>query len=546
MPTTTAQRWIGTNDRSVLLGDELDKLQEAQALWLEAYRAGPAVLSPSTLAANLKELDSQLLDLILQQQGYERIVGTGLTGGVWNLTEQDRLRAVGNARYMTFYDTQSRNAVQTWTDFGFGQRVEVVPQGNAAAEIWREFWQARRNQPLLKQRKLHRLSDEAIITGELLFTLWTNEMSGMKPATTTIRRVVSEEIVKIVTLEDDADVPLYYVQKVKSSKYNQVYYPDWEATVEEMATVELPSGAVLASDLRDNNATKVVALHAMLNEWNGRGWPQFGTAYEWFRAYKDALGDVMAKNRAVAMFVDKIVHKGGTRARDTLVAQMTSTLTQAGSAAFERNPAPTPGGTWAENEAATRSRMPLNTAAGDDRISTGLVLGQGYAGTSVPVGLVRSDFFQNRSVAEVVMEPFYEAMQRYQGWWTDVLTDVCHIVLMQSGRVPGALEMPVKVTLESPIRLDIEDVTGMFGAVTEAAMNGALDPDVARPALEKLLTLALQKFGVRTEEKVERDTSDAVETDVIEQVARALVENLEEGVIDWQAVGEWAVEELIE
>ena len=481
-----------------LLGGELAKLREAQDLFIDAYRRGPALVSPETLVRRLQEFDSHLLDLILQQAGYERITA-GTTGLEW-LTETNRRQAIEQARYMTFYDAQSRNAVQTWTDFGFGQRVTVEALDPDAEAIWSEFWTARRNAPLLKQRRIHWLSNEATVAGELVFVLWSKEISGLATPTATLRRLASEAVTRVVTVEDDPDIPLWYVEprtgSVNGRQYSEVWYPDWQATADQLDSVDMPANAIDAGELREG--TDCVAIMAMMNETNGRGWPGFSTAYDWFSAYRDALQDVLAKNRAVAMFVDKLKVKGGSRPIDEIAARLTSTLATSDSA-YERNPARVPGSTWLENEAADRTRMPLGTAAGDDRIATGLVLGQGYAGTGIPLGLVRSDFFQNRSVAEIAMEPWYETMQRYQTWWTDVWTDMVHCVLGLAGW-SDPMDVEVKVTLESPMRSSLDQIAAVVNAAVAAARDGVLDPEVAQDVVRAALALALQRVGVRDAE----------------------------------------------
>lgn len=523
---------------NALLGDEKRRLQEATLALVEAARWGPAVVSPERLLAQLREQDSWQLDHILQQAGWDLISG-GFLRGLLRLTEQDRVRAVERARYMTFYDSQSAAAVRAWTNFGFGQRVAVVPRDPAAVPVWDEFWHARRNAPLLKQRRIHKLSDAAAVDGELFFAFWT-AVDGE----TTLRRIGTEFVSEIVTVEDDPDVPLYYVQQTESSqtadgkRYDAVYYPDWQATSDQLEEIEIPRNAIRADELRD--LTTVVVLHATLNEHEGRGWPQFKQAYEWFTCYRDFLGDRAAVARKAAMYTDKLTIKGGSRAIDAIAARLTSAFTTG--ADTETNPPPAAAADWLQNEAVNREWMTRDTGAAGARIDGMTILGQGATGTGVPIGWARPDAFQNRATAEVTMLPWYEQIERYQNWWASVLADVCEIVLTKSGKRFETTECDV--TLDAPLNVPLDDVARLMGAATGAAASGAIDSDVASRFNERLALLALLQLGVEdADEVVELETDDAA--GVMAAVALAL-ENYRAGAIELGQLGEFALLELMD
>ena len=500
---------------------------------------------PQTLMSQLEEIDSRTLDLILEQRGWQRIGGA--FGGGLQLTDTDRLAAVSTARYMTYYDTQSSLAIKTWTDFGFGQNVHVVPRDDTATEIWNEFWTARRNQPVLGERVLFEQSYEAILSGELFYAFWTETASGLEPAKTTIRAVRTEEICEIVTMPDDPMLHVWYVQNVAGVKvgektYSKVAYLAWPTTQEQADEVGVPDGAIDASELRPN--TDVTMLYAARNRYlvdgtRYRGFPEFKQAYEWFRAYRDALGDVMAKNRAVAMYVDKLRVKGGSRSIDAITSQLTSTLAT-GSNRLEQNPPPVAGSTWRENMAAERSRLPLGTAAGDDRTSTMIVLGQGSAGTQVPLGWMgRPDSWQNRSVAEMTVLPWNEAMQRYQAWWSSIFRDMARIVLTRSGENFNEEQLTVDVTLDTMITVSVDELVAVIDAVTNAASKFAVDSQTATAIVDKVSRLALVRFGVSSVDEMIDDQSETME-----RIINSATRRLREGG-DADSIAEWALAELV-
>lgn len=504
---------------------------------------------PQTLARELEEVDSQLLDLILEQRGWQRIGGAFGTG--LELTEIERVGAINTARYMTYYDTQSKLAVNTWTDFGFGQSVHVVPRDDKAKEIWDEFWTARRNQSILNERVIHEQSNEVVKTGELFYSLWTEGASGFSPAKTTIRNVVSEDVGQFVTMNDDPMINVWFVQdtstiEANGKSYNKIAYRACDATDEQVTAVDgVPDGAIDASELRPN--TSCVMLYAARNRQRMstgiyRGWPEFNQAYVWFRAYRDALQDVLAKNRAVAMYVDKLRVQGGSRAIDSIAAQLGTTLTS--SDRLEGNPTPVPGATWLENQQAERTRMPLGTAAGDDRVSTMIVLGQAASGTQVPLGWMgRPDSWQNKSVADMSVLPWNEAMQRYQSWWSSVFKDMARIVLTASGVGFSDEQIVSDVTLDTMITVAIDEIVAIINAVVNAVSKFALDQQEAQKIIGKVSRLALTRFGVADVD----DAMDQAESDgTIRRIINSATRRLRSGNATPEAVAEWALGELFD
>jgi len=508
---------------------------------------------PVRLMAELEEVDSQLIDLILEQRGWQRI--GGVFGTQMDISERDRLNRVATARYMGFWDTQSKLAVNTWTDFGFGQKVTVTPMNPQAQQIWDEFWLADRNKPVLGERVLHEQSDEAIQTGELFYTFWTETASGLAPAQTTIRTVRTEEIGQIVTMPEDPMRYVWFVQnvdgvQVEGKTYSKVAYRNWMATEAEIEAVGgVPDGAIDAAELRPN--TDAVMLYAARNRYlvDGkrlRGFPEFSQAYEWFRAYRDALGDVMAKNRAAAMFVDKVKVQGGSGVLGQMEASLTSSLTSSGTSRQETNAPPVAGSTWLENQMVDRSRFPMGTGASDDQKSTMIVLGQGSAGTQVPLGWMgRPDSWQNKAVADVSVIPFNEAMQRYQTWWASVFRDMARIVLTQSGAELAEEQMEVDVTLDTLLTINMEELIAVVEATVMAAEKFVIPAKVADSVVSAALRMALTKFGIADAEAIVTPEAPQA-TEVMERILSMVRDNLRDGTATPQDVAEFAVAELFE
>jgi len=513
-------------------GRRVDAMRQLAGQFIEAYQYST---DPRVLVERLQESDPELLDWLVQQRGWEVIGTLGQQA-----TEEDRLRAVKVARRMYHYDVQSWRAIQMWTDFGFGQQVQVVPRDERAVEVWDEFWAARRNLPLLGPRNIHRLSNTVLVNGELFFTFFASALDDR--ATATMRSVPTDEISKVVKVEDDAAIPLYYVRNVKNVDW---YYPDWRATKAELAKVEIPRGAVLASDT--GNLTNVVMLHAAVNESDdGRGWPQLERAHSWFRAYNRFLENRATINAAVAMFVDEIIHKGGSKSTDEIAAKFASALSATN--AVETNPTPAAGSMLIHNEALEMRRRPLTTGAGDARMDGMTILGQGAYGAGIPLGWAgRPDAFQNRAVADNVTRPWLEQMERYQSWWTSVFGDMVEIVLRLSGQEFETYE--ADVTLQSPLDVQQEDVARLLANVTDAVSKGALNAEAGGRMLKRLMALALTDLGVRDAEAVLEPPEEETPPETEEAIG-AMIEtaraNLRGGGVDAETVAEWALAELLE
>lgn len=537
-----------------LLGDERRKLEETQKIWMRAYLEGPGLLSPQQLVEQLAEQDSYLLQRLIDERQWERLGGP-LAG--LDLTEEDRLRAVRVARRRTHYDPQAQLAVEAWTNFGFGRGVEIVPQdeNELAQEIWDEFWEARRNSPLLKQRQIHKLSDQITQDGEIFFIFWVSELGQGKWRTDTLRTLATDQIAEIVTLEDDDQIPLYYVQhlheaaSVNGRNYLKIYYPDWQAMPEQLQTVELPRDSILAADQR--KMTGAVALHAALNQIPSqtglRGWPQFKTAYQWFRVYGAFLGDRAAVARKAAMYPEKVTLKGGSRPVDAMALRLGSSYSRGGS--YEQRPGAVAGSDWLQNEAVNREWMTRDTGAAGARVDGMTLLGQASAGTGVPLGWQgRSDAWQNRSVAEMVVMYFEEVMNRYQTFWTDVFSDMCEIVLRTSGK--EFENYKANVTLQAPIDREVGDITGLMTATSNALTALAIGQDVAERGNEALLAMGMGELGVDNAAEVLRPPEEEAPGLEDEEVMARLIQEMAEGVkrgdVALEDVVTWAVGEAVD
>lgn len=487
MKTSLRSRIVG-----VLLGPEQRKLNEALEVVENARRWQ---VSPEAFARQLSEVDSQLVDLVIRQRGYEPIMGQAF-GSKLQFSDADRNRSMYNSRYMAHHDVLTGRAVGMWTDFGFGQRVSVVPRDSVGAEIWAEFWDNTSNQYILSDAEIAVLSNDLVKDGEEFFVFFISTLDG----TCTIRRIPPEQILTVHRMKDDPDVPLWYTRQTEAG---EVWYPDWRATAAQLETMPIPNGAMMVDALRPN--TTAVVMHAAPDKVNGRGWPLLRRALEWARAYKDFIGDRATIAKAVAMFVDKLKVQGGSRAVNDVISQLQSSLVNGQGQYFDNNPPPATGSTWVENGAIERTRLPMGTGAGDAQTDGMTIAAQFATGAGMPLHwLGRTDAAQNRAVARESSLPAYAQINRYQNFWADTFGNWVEIVLRAAEEYGGATieTYDADVTLDTPLDADISEVNAVISSIIAANGAGRLGDDVANKAIAALTKTALSSLGVRNVDDV--------------------------------------------
>lgn len=478
-----AAEWIGGREYT----QEIGKLKRTTEVLLDLRHYEISRQSADRL---LSELDSHYVDLLYRMRGY-RVLGR--LGGQ-EFTEWDRLEMVQESRYMYMYDVLIRRATQMWTDFGFGQHIDVSSRDPLADGVLDEFWNAPRNAPVLKQRRLQRNSNTVLTDGEIFYAIYS-----ATDGTATIRIIPSDEITEIIYDNEDVDVPLYYVRSMElGGEYVNLYYPDWRADPKALDAYEIPQGAQRADDVK--TGTGVVIVHAAINEYNGRGWPQFWQSFDWARAYRSFLGDRATIAKAVATYVDEVIVDSGSRGIEAVRSKFASSLTTGDDTWYDTNPPSATGSVAVHNKAVEMVRRPLTTGASDAQIDGLTLLGQVSAGTGVPSHwLGRPDAMQNRATARETELPWLEQMERYQMFWADVFADICEVVLRlreQAGVKFGDDAYPVDVTMELPLTAQAAEITQFYNAVNQSA-GVALEMDTATRALDTLLQLQLINFGVK-------------------------------------------------
>lgn len=501
----------------LVLGDEKRRLQETAAVLMHAVQEGPYLLPPEQLLAQLKEIDSAILYDAVQQLTWERLgAGYGVD------EERERTRAIDESRRLWKYDVLTAWSVQLWTDYGFGENISVKPVDEGAEETWLEFWEADRNQSVLAADELHYLSDTLLVDGEVFLTFYTSTLDGE----TTVRTIDTKEITEVVTDPEDNGTALWYKREWtdKKSVSHTWYYPAWQAMREETATLDvsvLPSNAERADE--QNSSTVVYLLHVACNRrGTNRGWPLSTAAAPWSRAHKQFRENRASVTAALAMYVQKLKTKGGSRAIDNIKAQLQSAFVTGGQT--ETNPPPV-ASTWLENDAATLERLSMGSGASDAKTDGEALAWQALLGLRLFPHYAGMGDSYRLATASAMEGPLLRQFSRYQLFWSAQFRKMVRIVLAMKERYNGASfeTHEADVSTDRLVEVDLATVsnavTALFRETLFPAVEAGLIPaETARRIIAVIWRIALQALGVTDADEMASDESFGVGEEPEEQV----------------------------
>ena len=152
--------------------------------------------------------------------------------------------------------------------------------------------------------------------------------------------------------------------------------------------------------------------------------------------------------------------------------------------------------------------------------------------------------------------------ERYRNFWAAQFKRMVRIVLLFKERFDNMkfADKSADVSVDTFSLADFPAVAKTIGQLVRDALaplidNGAIEPEDARPILAELWRISLQALGVSKAQDLTSDEAFGIgqeeepgqeEQEAITQIATIIEQNARDGVIDWENVAQWALEELRE
>lgn len=535
---------------SFLLGESYQRLEAEAAAYREAYERLPALLHPGS--GLFSEMDDQYLQLLFQfTSQYDVLYGQSPATGIFKPTEQQRLQIVYRSRRASLYDPVTQSILRTWLNFAFGVNIDVIPKDETetpqtiftAKECWDDYFTSQRNRRIFGARYIDRLNNRLLTDGEFFLLTFTATDTGLSWT----RLIYTEEIPDIIYDSQDRDKPLYYHRQYTDAGgvLNDVYYPDWLATDKELKRANVPDKSKV---FRANGTTAKIVHLNFFDIGTGRGWPLMTAGLDWTLAYKDNLQDQATVAKLVAMIVNKLTVKGGSRAVQSLKGQFQSTLVNSDTF-LDRNPPAVAGSTFIGNENLDLQRMPLSTGARDNSVTSASLLSMGLnAGGNLPLDWFGRGDVNTYAQANSANIPAFRNFNRYQIFWSSAWSDLCELVLREyQAANPEANYQTYEsdVSLDSLLQPELKDITQALSQVYRDVLiplmqQGELPQPVAIQLIIKTLQVLLQAFGIK-------DSGDLINDEDFEMADGTItktIEALKEGRVQVENVVDFLVGEI--
>jgi len=476
-------------------------------LYLQDYGLEQA---PRDALRSLQEsgVDEALLLDLTTQIGWDQIA----TMGASQAGSQQRGLAMSQSERLWMYSPIYQWSVWLWTGWGLGENVTATLPDENAQQWWDEFFFARRNRAVLGREKIHSLSDWLLVKGNRFLVLFT-ATAGENAGRTTIRTISGADPEPIYNPGDKAEVWFWkraYTENGKPEK--TLYYPSWETSLspelEERWRVLIEGkkvpGDAKRADLRQAGTTVCIqhVAHNRKVEDSPLGWPLSTTAAPWIRGHKRFAESRLGVALAIAQFVRRTQVSGGSRAVESVINTIASTLSQ--SSLSDRNP-PGAAGSWhVENKASDTTELPMRTGASDakadnETFSWMALLGAGLFPTSAGLDTSRWATALEMDKAQSMI------FERYQDLWIESMETLCYAVLSLADKYGDASieekNRVAQISIDSFSLSDFPSVAKAIGSfasqmLTPMVQNGVIDLDAAAQLTAELWRISLQALGV--------------------------------------------------
>jgi len=515
-------------------------------------------LVPEKAIAELREggIDETVLFQLTNQLGWDQV---GALADVRRDNEREWQLTVEVSERLFKYSPLAQWSVWLWTGWGLGDKVTVTLDDPGAQEWWNEFVEAERNEPIISQDVIHELSDWLLVRGNR-YVVFFAATSGPNAGRATARVLDQGEMTPIANPQDKLEAWFYKRSYRVGNRDETLYYPDFRTFLGGQADARwsmlqkqkvIPVGAKRADEIQLNGdnlpgtvATVMHIAHNRKDESSVLGWPLFTASAAWLRGHKQFAESRLGVAMAVAQFVRRSQVKGGSRAVNSVISQVASTLSR--NNVLDTNP-PGAAGSWhVENEAAATKELPMRTGASDAKADNDLfswmaLLGNGLFQTSAGLDTARFATAVEMDKAQSMI------FERYQRFWASQFQKMARIVLLlgQQFGSQSFTDIKAQVSSDTFSLSDFPPVTEAIAQMVDSLLtpyvgNGTIDADTAREILRQLWLIEFNALNIGTAGELSQqvidggganDGADEQPPENFAEVIRQAIQRLDDGEI---------------
>jgi hypothetical protein len=339
----------------------------------------------------------------------------------YELDPKRREDLVQKSRAYWAADPPAKQAVRLWTSYAIGTgityKLDDANERGTKDEVDR-FMKFRRNKRFTSSKGQQRLSRKLLIDGEIFFAI-----VGAEGEPKTIRTIDPLQITELISDSGDEENVLAYKRIDRSAERKTFYYRDWAAEDGDLENLKDAEGKAVTPE------ENVRVFHLAFEDLGLRGNGLLFPVVSWSREHRRFMESRVALTQALAKFAWKLSAKGGQKVIDELQRKFQSSLKTSGTIGVDRNPPPSSGASWAQNQGVDLEALPRVTGAGDARDDGNQLKLMVAAGTNIMLHYFGDPSTGNLATAEAMELPMLKAFTEYQELWKDAWRDIFAIVL---------------------------------------------------------------------------------------------------------------------
>jgi len=362
----------------------------------------------------------------------------------YEIQPERREKLVQMSRAYWAADPLAKQAVRLWTDYAIASGISYKLKDEATREksAIDDFWKNHRNKRLTSSKGQQKLSRKLLVDGEIFFVI-----VGGEGETKTIRTLDPLQISEVISDPDDEDNILAYKRVTKGASGKTLYYRDWAADPTDVATVQDSTGKTVVPE------ENMVIFHLTFDDLGQRGHGLLFPIINWTKEHRRFMEARVSLTQALAKFAWKLSAKGGPKVIDELQRRFQSSLAAGPASLTEKNPAPSRGATWAQNQGVELEAMPRSTGAGDAKSDGDQLKLMVSAGTNIMLHYFGDPSTGNLATAEAMELPMLKSFTSYQEMWEDAWRDIFSIVLDEDiDEQPAEIEVKLPQMLKDDLQ----------------------------------------------------------------------------------------------